>query len=400
MPQPDRNTRGGSPSGGDSTRFVQLVEWLNLHGDALLDDQSNNLIGVGIGKKSAGPIDDDAPFCITGFVEKKLPESQITAQGMSSFAEAAATLAKDDRFQMLDLELDVVETGSGFTAQPGLTVPVSQRGVYGGLPPILDLQKRFQVLRSGIGITNPHRSYPKNLSVGTLGFFVRDDNGRTYLVSNNHVIADENNAKKGDAVVQPGTLGLTSSELSLMNSLAKLTAQLKIAEVSAWVDLKFRSTSGIPFNDVDCAAAELASGGRDVSEIARAGLGGNLTGVAAPFAVDPITGKLTGSTRVHKAGRTTGWTEGQVTQLAVVTDVRYRAGSARFRGQLGIAPSSDNSGPFSKAGDSGSGIVNEHQQLVGLLFAGSETRTLANPIQGVLDALKGALGVGSLTVVT
>jgi hypothetical protein len=44
--------------------------------------------------------------------------------------------------------------------------------------------------------------------------------------------------------------------------------------------------------------------------------------------------------------------------------------------------------------------VDRHQQLVGLLFAGSETRTLANPIQSVLDALRGALAVEALTVAT
>lgn len=215
------------------------------------------------------------------------------------------------------------------------------------------------------------------------------------------MLADENAARKGDSVVQPGTLDLTSSELSLMGTLAKLNAQLKIASLSAWVDLAFHASTGIPFNEVDCAMAELATAsGRNVSEIARIGLGGNLNGVAAPFAVDPVTGKLTGSTRVYKAGRTTGWTEGDVTQIAVVSDVKYDAGYARFRNQIGIAASADNSGPFSRSGDSGSAIVDREQELVGLLFAGTDTRTLANPIDLVLNALQTALGRGALSVVT
>ncbi len=403
-------SRSGSGSGrgasdGDGARFAQLVSWLDAHADALLDDPSNNLIGVGIGKKSAGPLSDDSPFCITGFVEKKLPEKTVKQQGIPLFAVAAAAVSGVGRPRDLPFEIDLVETGARFAAQPGLTVSNSQRGLHGGMPPTLDLQKRFQVLRAGIGITNPQRAYPQTLSVGTLGFFVVDDQGRHYLVSNNHVIAAENAGRKGDAIVQPGTLDLTASEMALMSTPAKLNAQLKIATLSAWIDLQFRGPSGIPFNDVDCAAAELAVGEsgaakRDVTEIARVGLGGNLRGVATPFAVDPVTGQVAGSTRVYKAGRTTGWTEGDVTQLAVVTDVTYGAGVARFRNQIGIQASADNTGPFSKPGDSGSGIVNRDQELVGLLFAGTETQTLANPIQLVLNALKTALGVKSLDVVT
>ena len=44
--------------------------------------------------------------------------------------------------------------------------------------------------------------------------------------------------------------------------------------------------------------------------------------------------------------------------------------------------------PFSAGGDSGSLIVtNGTQQPTGLLFAGSTTHTIANPIQAVLAAL-------------
>ncbi|MCQ0988311.1 S1 family peptidase [Jiella marina] len=386
-------------SDGEAQRFSRLVEWLDSNADLLLDNPDNNLVAVGIGKKSAGRIDDDSPFCITGFVEEKLPKKVISSRRLSLFAEAAAAVSHVGRPQELDFEIDVVETGSPFRAQPGLKLPSGQRGLHGGPLPTLNLQKRFEAVRKGIGITNPHRAYPNQLSVGTLGFFVRDDDGRTYLVSNNHVIADGNKGRKGDSIVQPGTLDLTQSELNLMPTLTKLKAELQIATLSAFVDIQFHDTRGIPFNEVDCAAAELTDGRRDFSEIARVGLGGNLNGVATPFALDPLTGKITGDTRVYKAGRTTGWTEGEITQLAVVTDVRFGTNLARFRNQLGIFASPDNSGAFSRAGDSGSAIVNSRQEIVGLLFAGSESRTLANPIQSVLDALRGQLGVQSLTVI-
>lgn len=395
-----RTSQPSSSEGGANPDFARLVAWLDQHADALLDDPQSNLIGIGIGKKSAGPLTDDSSFCLTGFVERKLPERQIAERGIRPFAAAAAQAAGVPRPEELDLPIDLVETGSSFRAQIGLTAPAAQRGVYGGLPPTLDLQKRFNALRSGIGITNPHRAYPKSLSVGTLGFFVQDERGKRYLVSNNHVIADENAGKPGDAIVQPGTLDLTQNELSLMGSLAKLNAQLKIAELSAFVPIQFQNAQGIPFNSVDCAAAALSQSGRDLTGLARVGFGGDVRGVAAPLTVDPVSGLLTGPSRVYKAGRTTGWTEGEVTQINVVTDVTYQAGKARFRDQIGISASPDSDGPFSRPGDSGSAVVSRDQELVGLLFAGSEQRTLANPIQLVLNALKTALGVAQLTVVT
>jgi hypothetical protein len=62
------------------------------------------------------------------------------------------------------------------------------------------------------------------------------------------------------------------------------------------------------------------------------------------------------------------------------------AGVATFQNQIIIQ--SLNANPFSAGGDSGSLIVTDvTQQPTGLLFAGSTTHTIANPIQAVLAAL-------------
>jgi hypothetical protein len=251
-----------------------------------------------------------------------------------------------------------------------------------------------------VGITNPVGTYPSVLSVGTLGFFVAAANGRIYLVSNNHVIAEENGANRNDAIVQPGTLDLTATELSLMRTRPQLERRLKIAKLAAWIDLQFHQPANIPLNEVDCALAEIDAKARGTTELARVGLGGVLRGVASPYKVDSNTGTVTGSTRVFKAGRTTGWTEGNVSALGVFSDVQYTSGVARFHNQLAITATPDNGGSFSDRGDSGSGIVNDDHKLVALLFAGSKTRTLANPIKIVLSNLAAALGTGQLKVVT
>jgi hypothetical protein len=89
--------------------------------------------------------------------------------------------------------------------------------------------------------------------------------------------------------------------------------------------------------------------------------------------------------KVQKYGRTTGHTVGRVTGINAVVDVNYRTGSARFEGQIIITD-----GSFSTGGDSGSlvvskGLLAADRRPVGLLFAGSPSNTIANPIDLVLD---------------
>jgi PKD repeat protein len=82
-------------------------------------------------------------------------------------------------------------------------------------------------------------------------------------------------------------------------------------------------------------------------------------------------------------------THGTVAEVNVFVEVCYTVilgifciESAYFNGQIGISD-----GTFSGGGDSGSLIVtdNASNSPVGLLFAGSEARTIANPIGPVLD---------------
>ena len=60
--------------------------------------------------------------------------------------------------------------------------------------------------------------------------------------------------------------------------------------------------------------------------------------------------------------------------------VDYDGPTAVFHGQL-------MSGAMSQGGDSGSAVLDDQKRVVGLLYAGSDTTTLINPIQDVLTAL-------------
>jgi hypothetical protein len=126
---------------------------------------------------------------------------------------------------------------------------------------------------------------------------------------------------------------------------------------------------------------------------------GGLRGVAPPYQVDAATGALQGSSRVYKVGRSTGFTEGHVISVLGTTTINYPGGRAYFNNQIIVQATPDTTGPFSDAGDSGSGVLNDQAELVGLLFAGSHLQTLVNPIDEVLKALRAAAGLPSLQVV-
>ncbi|MGI9179288.1 MAG: hypothetical protein ACR2H9_02070 [Longimicrobiaceae bacterium] len=125
-------------------------------------------------------------------------------------------------------------------------------------------------------------------------------------------------------------------------------------------------------NLVDCAIAEPLDQAEVSSEILQIG---TIAGLAE--------GALGMS--IKKSGRTTGLTTGTIQQIDVTVQVSYGPGRvATFVDQL-LA------GPMSQGGDSGSAVLNDANQLVGLLFAGSINTTIMNRIQNVFQALQVSL---------
>jgi hypothetical protein len=221
-------------------------------------------------------------------------------------------------------------------------------------------QRRTRPLRIGCSVGH------YNVTAGTLGCFVVQGD-RIYILSNNHVLADENRARKGDAILQPG----------------KFDGGRRPADVVGKLD-RFVKLKATGRNSVDCA---IASVGDDVKYSANSLTGiGKLAGLADEF--------LDEGAAVAKVGRTTGTTRGRVTAFELDNVVvAYDLGNLRFDGQVEVESTGD--GPFSQGGDSGSLIVNAQHKGVALLFAGSDLGgsdgqglTYANPLGAVLEALK------------
>lgn len=398
--------------------YLQALNVVRSRGLAMLEHPGGNIEAVAVGNKAGGPLVGVTNYCVTAYVKEKLTEDELSDRGIASFSEVFASSIGTRNAERFDSEVDIniVECGSSFKINPhpdplhvthptggalvlaDFTVPAAQRGQYGGNPPSLNAQRQFQNLRIGIGITNPAEAYPDLLGVGTIGFFMRDGGGNLYVVSNNHVIGRVNEAAPGEIVVQPGTLDFTDTELQSMPGLQDVTGSIGIAELAGVVELKFPDANGTPNNRVDAAIARLTTSGRGTSDLDRLTFGGGLRG-ARELRVDQ-NGTLQPSSRVFKVGRTTGYTEGRITGIAGVSFVTYGNKSAHFVDQIVIEPTEDNQAPFSLAGDSGSAILNDRNEAVGLLFAGSRNQTLANPIMLVIEQLRQAAGIPDLEVVT
>jgi hypothetical protein len=201
------------------------------------------------------------------------------------------------------------------------------------------------------------------ITAGTLGCLVTK--GRAlYILSNNHVLADSNKGKIGDPILQPGPIDG-----------GKVPADV-IAKLSQFVPIKF---GGAP-NQVDCAIAQTSP--TLVTPLDRC---------YGKIGLPPVACRL--NLLVKKCGRTTQFTRGRITDCNATVRVSYgTSGTAVFQQQIIVV--SLTAVPFSQGGDSGSLIVTDTgNRPVGLLFAGSATHTIANPIAAVL----GALGV---TIVT
>ena len=198
---------------------------------------------------------------------------------------------------------------------------------------------------------------------GTLGSLVQAG-GVQYILSNNHVLARGDQAAIGEDISQPGLID----------------NNCRVATVVA----DFTKASPLGSN-VDAALAQLRPGTMDGSGFIED------IGTISSVVKTPTVGMT-----VTKSGRTTGTTTGSVASINTSVNVQYQknCGSGKkfvvsYTNQVVINGSS-----FSAGGDSGSLIVsnNNCHQPVALLFAGSSSSTIGNPIGEVLTKLTAALG--------
>lgn len=305
-----------------------------------------NVVAAGVGYKTTGGSKTSA-LSIVCSVTKKVASSQLSSKDL-----VPATLD--------GMPTDVIETG---------------------------------VIRALQSPTEKHRPAPGGVSIGhrditagTLGCLVKKD-GRSVILSNNHVLANSNAAEIGDPILQPGPYDggrypedhIADLEQFVPINIGGLPSECPIATGTAGflnsIARLFGSNVQLQAIDrqqtenlVDAAIARPLNPEDVKDEILQIG---TIIGAA-----EGILGMA-----IKKSGRTTGLTTGEIQQVDVTVNVQYGEGQiAQFTDQL-------MAGAMSQGGDSGSTVLDESNHLVGLLFAGSDTTTIMNRIQNVFSAL-------------
>jgi hypothetical protein len=206
---------------------------------------------------------------------------------------------------------------------------------------------------------------------GTLGSLVKIGSTQ-YILSNYHVFESDimsggNNttAQTGNPIIQPGLI-----DVSCNKNLAQTVGTLV-------------KKNSLPGSNVDCAIAKVVSG--------------MVRPDGAILEIGTISNKTVGAfinQAVKKSGRTTGLTHSSVSGLNATISVAYDnecAGGAAFTKTFtGQIVTANLGNTFLNSGDSGSLMVEDvvtNPHAVGLLFAGSSTDAIANPIGQVLTFL-------------
>jgi hypothetical protein len=272
-----------------------------------------NIVGVGISERAtANSLTGEQAISV--YVERKVARAQL--------ADVAVV---PKAFE--GIPTDVVECGE-LLAQTG--------------------KGRYRPAASGVSL-----SHYLGLA-GTFGFVARKGSD-LFVVSNNHVLARENEASKGDKILQPSPAdgGGVDDEL---------------ASLADWHPLSFAGDDN--FVDAACALTQRELVSDEIYGVGR----------LAPTLMVSRRGLL-----VRKRGRTTSLTRGVVRDVDATIKLRYPRGVAILSQQTIVRGIST---PFSESGDSGSLVFDEQSQApVGLLCGGSRRFSVVNRIDHVLDVL-------------
>ena len=273
--------------------------------------EKSNVVGIGIGEKVKGGF-PQGRLCLKVYVEKKLIAKKLA------------------RNELIPREISRVETD---VEEVGKIVAQGNSGRYRPAPG---------------GASLGHYK----ITAGTLGCLVKDKkSGKVFILSNNHVLANSNNAKKGDPILQPGPYDGGKKPKDIIGYLEN------------WIEIGFSKEANL----IDSALARPKNTSDVKPEIMMIGLPKGVT-----------RAKLAMS--IQKSGRTTGYTTGKIKDISASVKVNYDNKVALFRNQILTTN-------MSQGGDSGSLVLDMKKRAVGLLFAGSELVTILNPIATVFNLL-------------
>ena len=215
---------------------------------------------------------------------------------------------------------------------------------------------KFRPLEGGCSI-----SVGDNQGEGTIGciavkksFLFFND---YFILSNNHVLAGVNKIPIGTSILQPseGLSGQFPEDI--------------VANLTTFVPIKFIENNNDNINYVDCAIAKIKKNNLISKKILEIG---QITGIS----------KATLGSNVKKVGFITGLTEGNVIATNVTSKLPFENKFSIFQEQI-------RANLFNLSGDSGSIVLNDKNEAVGLLMGGPKdgSNVIFNDISLVLKYL-------------
>ncbi len=301
----------------EEAKQVCEAQYLGVEMEGVTSNVHPNVVGIGLGKKRI--------------------------RGMATQDLAVKVYVKEKLHPLLVKDGEVIPDEI-----EGVPTDVEQSGefsIWRPIPPIY--QRKVRPAMGGLSIGH------YAITAGTLGCIVKRGQD-SLILSNNHVLANENRGTEGDPILQPGRFDGGKEDKDVI---ARLDSFVKVQEDET--------------NTVDAALA-MPFDPREVSpDILNIG---RIRGTRAADLEE----------KVIKSGRTTRVTNGVVQDVSATLRVGYATGSYLFSDQMIIK---GDKGSFSAGGDSGALIVDYQGNAVGLLFAGSPFFTVANKIDNVQSAL-------------
>ncbi len=309
-----------------------------------------NVIGVGVGQKETEGKEINE-LSLKVLVQEKMAVSALSSKDL---------IPK----QINGIHTDVVQVGKVYAFQ--------------------NPKNRYRPAMPGVSIGH------YAITAGTFGAVVRDTStNKRLILSNNHVLANSNNAGKGDSILQPGR---ADGGKDPQDRIADLERFVKIKWKGGGDDDDDKCPIAAFFESLLNAIASMSGSSTRLKQVKNTGPNLVDAAVAEPVNDNIIEdtilkiGDVQGTVQaavgmaVKKSGRTTGYTEGRISTLDATIEVGYGSNVAVFEQQILTNDMSD-------PGDSGSLVLDEQNRAVGLLFAGSSSVTVINPIDAVLSSL-------------
>ena len=224
----------------------------------------------------------------------------------------------------------------------------------------------YATLQGGVSM-GPSRVVNGSIFAGTLGAIVVDNVTNAHAaLTNFHVACVDAGWHVGDRMVQPSRIDTGTVPMDEFGAINRAT-------LSA---------------NVDGAVISIDAGRANACTIAEIG---NVAG----------TKVATLGANVRKRGRTTGLTYGSIDGISATVNINYGStiGVRTLSNQVSVRADTTRNPLFSDHGDSGSVIVDDQGFVVALLFAGSGTSTIGNPIAAVLAELNISMCVTPVKII-